>query len=270
MSTDRTVMACRFCRSETIELFQLNVLGKFRVRYYECKSCKSLQTERPYWLPEAYSATLSYLDTGAAQRNLTNAAAVALVAWLTRCKNLLDFGGGDGLLCRLLRDYGLNCFVRDKFARASYSQGFREPDFEKPDLLLAFEVFEHFAEPSVELAGIFAENPPIVVATTEEYSGQGRDWWYLTPASGQHVFFYSRKALLDVADRFGYSVHFLNKYIVYSKTERISRTTTTLLHLALGRAPLRIVRAVLLAGAARGVARDFELLQRRSPKDNGQ
>jgi len=57
-------------------------------------------------------------------------------------------GIGDGLLCRLLRDYNVNCYVKDKYAVATYGQGFSELDFATPNLLLAFEVLEHFAAPA--------------------------------------------------------------------------------------------------------------------------
>mgnify|MGYP001320862266 CR=1 FL=1 len=63
-------------------------------------------------------------------------------------KNVIDFGGGEGLLCRMLRDYGANCYVMDKYREPTYGEGFTEPDFKSPDLLLAFELLEHF--PSLE------------------------------------------------------------------------------------------------------------------------
>src|SRR5690349_10770988 len=132
---------CRLCDG-TIELqFRLQVLGQFDVGYFRCQRCHSLQTERPYWLEQAYRANnLSNLDTGAAQRNLHNLAACWSIAKLLRLRNVLDVGGGDGLLCRLLRDYELNCFVRDKYASPTYAQGFDEPDFAQPDMIVAFEV----------------------------------------------------------------------------------------------------------------------------------
>ena len=102
-----------------------------------------MQTERPYWMQEAYSTNLSILDTGAGQRNLLNLAATYAVCGLLRANNVIDFGGGDGLLCRLLRDYEVNCFVSDKYAAATYARAFVTPDFDRPDILLAFEVFEH-------------------------------------------------------------------------------------------------------------------------------
>ncbi len=131
---------CRLCEGPLIWTFNSVVLRKHDVAYYECQECKSLQTENPYWLDEAYHSSLSPLDTGAAQRVLRNLAAAFAVSKLFRINNAVDVGGGDGLLCRFLRDYGINCFMTDKYATPAYAQGFTNPDFESPDLIFGFEV----------------------------------------------------------------------------------------------------------------------------------
>ena len=64
--------ACRLCGGAITPAFSTRVLGRYTVRYGLCGQCRSLQTETPYWLAEAYSRNLSSLDTGAAQRNLRN------------------------------------------------------------------------------------------------------------------------------------------------------------------------------------------------------
>src|SRR6185369_14930115 len=90
--------ACRLCNGATREIFQKKVLDKYLVSYRRCEVCDSLQTEEPYWIKEAYRDNLAALDSGAAHRNLNNLAASLLVAALFRCRNILDYGGGDGLL----------------------------------------------------------------------------------------------------------------------------------------------------------------------------
>ena len=37
----------------------------------------------------------------------------------------------------------------------------------------------------------------------ELHTGPDPEWWYLTPATGQHVSFYSRRTLETIADRLG-------------------------------------------------------------------
>src|ERR1700730_3900488 len=197
--------ACRLCEGRLLPRFSGMVLRKYEVRYFECDRCGSLQTEVPYWLDDAYGSNLSSLDSGAVQRNLQNLAAAYLISKLFRVRDALDFGGGDGLLCRLLRDYNVNCFVKDKYAVPTYGQGFSEPDFAAPNLVLAFEVLEHFAAPAKELKVLFQLQPTVLLASTAVYKQQAADWWYLAPETGQHVFFYSKKAVKMIAERFGCS-----------------------------------------------------------------
>jgi len=253
---------CRLCGSPSAERFTARVLAKYDVHYFECQGCGSLQTEPPSWLSEAYSHHLSALDTGAAQRNLSNAAATLAAARVLGATDVLDLGGGDGLLCRLLRDYGLNAFVQDKFATATYSQGYTEPDFARPALVTAFEVFEHFAEPQQELAAIFALGADSILASTEIYTGQDAQWWYLTPESGQHIFFYTRRALAAIAATHGYRTRFPGRYIFFSRSDRRPAAGERWLTPLLSGKSVRLLRAILQLRPAPGVDRDF-LAQRR-------
>lgn len=214
---------CRLCGGTLSPRFQLLVLHKHRVSYFECQTCHSLQTETPYWLEEAYQkSNLSYLDTGAAQRNLNNQALCLALARLFGAKNVVDRGGGDGLLCRLLRDHGLNCFVSDKYAQPTYAQGFTSPTFTQPDMLIAFEVLEHFAQPKEDVKDLFSTNAKIVFASTLPYTNNGQDWWYLSLDSGQHVFFYSPQALQMIAKNHGYEVMIRDGYALFVQSRHIT------------------------------------------------
>jgi hypothetical protein len=250
---------CRHCGGDASEKFSLRVLHKYDVRYFRCQSCLSLQTEAPYWLDEAYENNLSYLDTFAAQRTLNNLAASFAVAKCFRAVNLIDFGGSDGLLCRFLRDYGLNCFVTDKYAASKYAQRFEDPNFEKPDLTLAFEVLEHFPNPSADLDKVFDSRPEILLLSTMPYLGEGPSWDYLAPETGQHVFFFSPTALAMIAERRGYKAHFSGSYILlhtpaFQKRALIAKR---LLH----RHAIRAIRMLLNVVPASGVTADFNRLR---------
>jgi len=255
---------CRLCGGKTSYQFSLQVLGKYDVSYSKCEQCESLQTESPYWTREAYSSNLAALDTGAAQRNLANLAATYSISRIFKLKDLLDYGGGDGLLCRFLRDYGINCFVSDKFAQATYAQGFSQPDFAGPQMVLAFEVFEHFDDARKEIDSIFLLDPDALLVTTGIYANQGADWWYLTPETGQHIFFYSEKALRQVADRHGYTLVLRSHYVLFLKRPRVGIMKLMMTHLLLGRIALRIVSAAMRALPTNGVTRDFDLLKQRN------
>lgn len=247
---------CRLCAGHLVPKFSCIVLRKHEVRYFECDRCGSLQTELPYWLDEAYSSNLSNLDTGALQRNLQNLAAAYLISKLFRVRDALDFGGGDGLLCRLLRDYNVNCYVNDKYAVPTYSQGFSEPDFAAPSLVLAFEVLEHFATPARELQDLFQMRPKVVLASTTIYADQRADWWYLTPESGQHVFFYSEKAVRMIAERFGYSSVQSGGFVLFVLKPDRSAFNSFVAKILLSRVVCRLLRGLILIMPAPGAWRD--------------
>jgi hypothetical protein len=211
---------CRLCGGTLDNLFTGKVLGKYVVSYYKCSHCHSAQTENPHWLDEAYSQQDYNLDTGALQRNLTNFAACYTLSKILSANKVVDFGGKDGILCRFLRDHLIECFVCDKYSRPNYT-----PDFElnsrtnNVDMVLAFEVFEHFANPKADLDEIFSFQPNYIVATTELYANQGNDWWYFTQETGQHVFFYSAQAINLIAQKYGYAVALVGAYILFYKTD---------------------------------------------------
>ena len=209
---------CRLCNNTATKKFSKVVLGKYPVDYFECINCDSLQTEKPFWLDEAYeNNSLSYTDTGAAQRNFNNLVACLSISKVFNLKNVIDIGGGDGLLCRMLRDYGINCYVKDKYAIPTYAQGFTDEDFDKPDLVIGFEVLEHLPHPDLDILNLFECSPDVVLLSTSIYSKNPSDWWYLSPESGQHVFFYSKKALNLVAKKYKYSLSINGSYILFVK-----------------------------------------------------
>jgi hypothetical protein len=252
---------CRLCDGEVRLRFSTQVLARHAVAYSLCLACGSLQTEPPYWLKDAYEHNLALLDTGAAQRNLTNLSAAYAVARLLGLRDILDFGGGDGLLCRLLRDYGLNCYLEDKYAKASYALAFTHQDFEKPELLLAFEVLEHFENPQQELQRLFQHNPKALLASTEPYAMQNADWWYLAPETGQHVFFYSHAAMRLIAKTWGYDLIRQGYYWLFIQSGAAGRTRKTLAKILLSRPFLRFLGAILRLMPTPGVTRDFNSLR---------
>ena len=216
--------ACRLCGNRTELLFKSTILGKHQVGYYNCETCKSLQTETPYWLDEAYGAgNLSTADPGAVTRNLYCQAvvyAIARVCGLPKDASILDFGGGNGLLCRLLRDAGFDAKLTDAHATNNFAQGFDATDNDsKFDVVCAFEIMEHFAAPSEDLAALFEPEPRVMIASTEIYEDHGPDWWYLSGASGQHVFFYSEEAMEFIAETYNYFYHRFGSYHLFSKRE---------------------------------------------------
>lgn len=255
---------CRLCNGSLIKRFSLKVLHKYNVRYYECEQCHSLQTEEPYWLEEAYKGNLSNLDTGAAQRNLDNLAACYIICKLFKIKNVIDIGGGDGLLCRLLRDYEINCFVKDKFAKPTYAQGFSEPDFKTPEFVIAFEVLEHFPYPKTDLDDLFGYNCGVVLASTDLYKKQDDDWWYYVPEGGQHVFFYSKEALDYITRKYDYRLIICGTRIIFVKQELLTPIRSFLLRFLLKGKICRLLKSVIVNLPTPGSWKDHLLLKSKT------
>ena len=259
-----TTAQCRLCASTAIPCFNLKILGKHQVAFFECSKCHSLQTEAPYWLDEAYgNKNLSNLDTGAARRNIHNLAACFAISKLFDFHNVIDIGGGDGLLCRMLRDYGINCFVKDKYASPIYAQGFTEPTFTKPDLVIGFEVMEHFANPESDLDDLFGYQPKALLMSTAIYTNQSSDWWYLLPESGQHVFFYSRQALELIAKKYQYSLIVSGGFILFIRQP--SALKAFLAKVLLKEKICRLIRSLVVVLPAPGILND-QLLQVQQAK----
>jgi hypothetical protein len=255
--------SCRLCGAPTRAAFRARLLSH-EIQYYSCGGCGSLQTERPYWLEEAYEAAArSTLDTGAANRILDCCALTVAVRRLFGCRGkVLDFAGGEGLLCRLLRDLGIDAYTQDKYATVTFGKGFTAELDRSFETVTAFEVFEHFVDPAAEFAPLFDAGPKVILATTQLYTGQGPGWRYLSPETGQHVFFYAEGAVRAVARHAGYEAFIASNFLLFSR-EPISRVQRSLLARLTPRV-LRGVRAYLQLVGRPGIERDFRSAQQAS------
>ena len=96
------VTHCPVCKSEMKLAFSADLLLKHEVSYFSCPQCGLLQTEKPYWLDEAYDKAIAVADTGLARRNIS--LAVRLTSFLYFELNpkgaYLDVAGGYGTLTR--------------------------------------------------------------------------------------------------------------------------------------------------------------------------
>jgi len=257
---------CRLCGGALKNIFSQKVLGKYDVLYYKCAYCHSLQTEAPYWLDEAYKINnLSFMDTGAAQRNLYNLAACYIISKILKANNVIDVGGGDGLLCRLLRDYKINCYVKDKYATPTYGQGFAEQNFDTPDLIVGFEVLEHYSNPISDLENLFSYRPRALLLSTAIFTNEHQDWWYLAPESGQHVFFYSKKAIAMIATKYKYDLVMSGGFILF--VNKASMLTKLASKIFLNSLIVRLLKSIILFLPTPGVWQDHLLQVEKSKQD---
>lgn len=247
----RSMNSCRACSGPVSRAFETRVLGRYNVTFWRCQSCDSLQSDPPYWLAEAYQAAIAATDTGAAQRNLAcHSAIVAVARTLKATGRFLDYGGGAGMVCRLLRDSGFDAYLSDRYADPVYARGFTlDLDSVAPGelgVLSAIEVLEHFANPAEDLGRLFGLRPRVLFATTIPYRGEGESWWYLTKHTGQHVFFYSLACLRHFARTYGYDYLGVGSFHVFSAVP-LTRWQKAVLRALLSGLGLRVVRTWIAA-----------------------
>lgn len=210
---------CRLCAGPCAKAFDAEVLGRYQVGYYVCEQCGSLQTETPYWLDEAYAIPGVHIDVGQAARVI--ATWVRLCLFLERLNfpkaaECVDYGGSTGLLARLMRDIGYGFQPYDRYANCTFANYFKVSDFAdcRPKLITAFEVLEHFPQPAQSLQEILNKQSDLIIFSTMFYEKQGRDWFYLVPFCGQHVFFYDEIGLARFVQTFGYDLAKAGSYWV--------------------------------------------------------
>jgi hypothetical protein len=192
---------CRVCGAPTRLAFESRLLDR-NVRYEACDACAYLQTETPDWLDRAYSSAINAADTGILDRNQRNVQRVigTLKALRRLHGRVVDHAGGYGVLVRLLRDAGVDAYWKDKYCDNLLARGFEARD-ERYELVTAFEVFEHFVNPTEELRSMMLVAPTVLLST--ELIPMATDpepsWWYLGPDHGQHIGFFREQTLRHIA-----------------------------------------------------------------------
>lgn len=209
-------MICAICSGDSSLKFEAEVLFKHKVKYYKCENCGLMQTEKPYWLEEAYKKAITSTDIGLISRNISTSNIVfnLIVNHFDTTKRVLDFGGGYGILVRLLRDRGLDFYRQDIYCENIFAVNHDITDLNKQDhkfeMVTCFEVFEHTYEPIKlfeELQG-YADNILISTLLVPDWPMiNDEDWWYFSSHTGQHVMFYTERALKILGEKFNMNLY---------------------------------------------------------------
>jgi hypothetical protein len=199
---------CKICNSESDLIFNKSVLGKYPADYFYCKNCGFLQTERPYWLEEAYRSVINDLDTGLLQRNIyySKITSVILFYYFRKNAEFLDYGGGYGIFTRLMRDNGFNFFVSDPNCPNLFAKEFQfNPKINRISLITSWECFEHFENPLEDLEKMLEISKNIMFSTEllPDHIPIPEEWGYYGFDHGQHISFYSKKTFLFLSKKFG-------------------------------------------------------------------
>jgi len=211
-------MKCKICGNKVSQIFNAKILGKYNIKYFYCDNCKFIQTEEPFWLEEAYADAIAITDTGQISRNLNNAKRLKIIIpFLSKNpKELkcLDYGGGYGILVRLMRDIGYDFFWYDKYCSNLFAIGFEADKYNNYNIITAFEIFEHLPYPLAEIQNMLMfGNPDFLIFSTNVYTKKipDKDWWYYSFETGQHISIYNLKTLEYIANKFNFHLLTDNK-----------------------------------------------------------
>lgn len=200
---------CNICGAKTQAFSNGLVLNKYTVTFYRCPHCGFMQTEKPYWLNEAYSEPINKSDTGYIARNISTSHRTAAIinSFYKKSGRFLDYGGGYGTFVRLMRDKGFDYYLKDKFCENIFARGFECPKktTDKFELLTAFEVFEHLSDPIQEVKTMLSYADNILFSTwlIDDSPPPLEEWWYYGLHHGQHISFFTLSSLKIMAAAVG-------------------------------------------------------------------
>jgi hypothetical protein len=201
-------MICWICSNSTIPFAKTSILGKYNIQYFCCENCGFIQTEEPYWLDEAYSNAITKSDVGLVSRNLIFATIGKSVinTFFDANATFLDYGGGYGLLVRLMRDAGFDFCRYDSLCANLFAEGFDidEQDPGAIELVTAVEVFEHLAHPLDTIAHMlkFSKNILFTTELVPPHRPPPGTWEYYGTEHGQHIGLHTARSLAIVAEQF--------------------------------------------------------------------
>ncbi|KQT15250.1 hypothetical protein ASG31_15070 [Chryseobacterium sp. Leaf404] len=217
-------MNCKICSSHSEKIFSKKILLKYDTSYYQCTHCGFIQTDTPFWLEEAYNNAITSLDIGILKRNneLVQTIPKFIDTFFPKSKKYLDFAGGYGIFVRLMRDLGYEFYRQDMYCENIFSKHFdiTDTDVTQFDVVTAFEVFEHLENPLKEIEDILKFGDNLIFSTDlVPQNGNIENWIYIASETGQHIAFYTEKALQIIAGKFGKKYYRKKNYHIFSAEE---------------------------------------------------
>ncbi len=253
---------CKVCHSTSKEIFKTEVLKRHPVRFYQCTKCLFVQTEKEYWLDEAYNSSMNLSDTGVLTRNIQLGLRTSLVLnfLFDKKKSFLDYGGGYGILTRFMRDIGFDFYWYDPYTKNVLARGFEAKRDTKYEAITLFEGFEHFVKPHDDLREIFKLSDTIIFSTTlvPKPTPNPENWWYYGLEHGQHIAFYSKETFEYIAEEYGYDFYTDGKYFHMFTKKKIARLSFKFLTSIFG---FLLLPVVFLTNRSKTI-KDSEILKR--------
>ena len=201
---------CRVCNCDQVSVLgQRLILGKYLTELISCSRCGFEWFDSPEtWLSDAYALPIANTDTGIVSRTLNVHKVISsFLSFIGLTGKILDWGSGSGLLTRLLRDDGYECYGFEPFTQPILAGGYtfnqqQEALSQGPyRAIVAIEVVEHLIDPQEFFRTALLHTDTLIFSTElVDKSRYGSDWWYYSIETGQHISFYSNQSLAFLAD----------------------------------------------------------------------
>jgi ribosomal protein S27AE len=233
---------CPACGRATAPHQDIRIRGE-AAELYRCGACGLFHFPEPSWLDAVYAEPISDLDIGLATRCINHARIIEAVLRSEKLhrRSHLDYGGGYGLLTRLLRDRGIDMRHYEPYTQNLFAAGFEGDVSAAYGSVTAVEVFEHLTHPDDVMRSLSPDVPLVIVSTVLVPDGMTdlSDWWYVGGPTGQHITFYTVPALTAVARRHGYrltsngvNIHLLHRKPLHPLTRAILKDVRSTVLLA--------------------------------------
>jgi hypothetical protein len=111
---------------------------------------------------------------------------------------VLDWGGGYGLLTRILRDRGMRCAHYDPYTEPLFAEKTDLRSDARFDLIVLSEVMLHMTDPVSTLTELLKFSDNIMFTAVIAPPDVTPDWWYFMPDTGQHVAIFSQQTIPEL------------------------------------------------------------------------
>jgi hypothetical protein len=261
---------CKICGEDVKPCFNASILNKYNVQYYKCVNCGFIQTDPPFWLNEAYANAITNQDIGLLNRNLAIAPILAslITNYFDKKAKFIDYGGGYGVLTRIMRDKNYDYYRYDTYCDNLFAKEFDRlapsvnPEYE---LLTSFEVFEHLVDPVSEIQNMLKWSTNIFFSTDLQpiAISSPDDWWYIMPETGQHIAFYTIKSLKILGERHGLNFY-TNGINLHLFTKR---KLNPLIFKLIVKYRIAKLLDLLTLNKKSLLLKDYDLIKQQKPKD---